>query len=257
MYLHQFRHATHAILLSHKDYLARTPRERPLVQPIFLLSIGRCGSTLLSKAAHALHVTSISEADILSNLSSRRRAGTLAEAQWNDLYQASIAQLSGLGNGGPTTLFKYRAQSSTPFHAKRLLRLYPKAKYLLLFRELRPWSLSCANTFDFDKHTLGWLLTSAIETLDLLSNKGADLTTVWYEQFSTNDGSISELILGRPARSGDATRMSGVFAQHSQQGTRIADKKKRASVNVRAAEFMEYWDGIRPASLIAKHGLPY
>jgi hypothetical protein len=257
-YMRQFDLASHAALISADTFCDFASHSSNSHHPVFILSIGRCGSTLLSQSAKAVGTLSIPEPDILTVLASKRKSGshTIPPKDWKRLYTSSISHLSAIADE-KIVVFKFRAQSTTPFHAARLATLYPDARYIFVFRELKPWAASFVSTLRFSNKTLGWLLKSAIQALDTLTNAGIVPTIIWYEDFSTDLTTPAQAMVNRTLAVDEREKLRIVLNTDPQEGTRLSVNRARKANLMEIDDFLQYWKSIRPAELIEKYKFPY
>lgn len=132
LYQAQFRHATRAFALAYEDFVrAADERGGPHENVVFLYSVGRCGSTLLSRAFHQLDdVLSLSEPNALS-----QRLGAPDDPATADLLRSAVRWLcKPAGRKRPTHyVVKLRAEGTAL--ATALHRLFPESRALFMYRD--------------------------------------------------------------------------------------------------------------------------
>ena len=254
-YLDQLEEAVAARRVPIETYAARKSAT-PAPRRVLIFGIGRTGSTLVSKILAAAGIASISEPDILLNLSQRRMMETLDlldPAPWNRLYLACLDALEAAHGPAATLAIKFRAQSSNRFHIRRLRDLLPDAHFIFLFRGVEDWARSFTGKFDFQAETLKWLLTENLHAAEFLMNSGADLRILRYEDFVRDpqivlDGLVepADMVSVRPA-------LAQVMQADSQDG--MFDIARPDSADAELSAFMEWWATARPSAQLDQLGL--
>jgi hypothetical protein len=111
-------------------------------QLIMLFSIGRCGSTLASKAFAATGVPVLSEPDAFTQLVMLRADGRCDEATLGRLVR-SCAQVTFRANGPQAVKFRSCAIEL----AELLAASYPAARVIFLYRQADTWTQSSLRAF--------------------------------------------------------------------------------------------------------------
>jgi len=131
LYQAQHRHATRAWSLSYDDFIqAASDRGALRDNVVFLYSVGRCGSTLLSRAFHSFdEVLSLSEPDALTQL-----LGAGDDPEVATLLESAVRLLCKPGGRKRAShyVIKLRAQGTKlvmPLH-----RLFPSSRAIFLYR---------------------------------------------------------------------------------------------------------------------------
>jgi hypothetical protein len=114
---------------------------------ILTYSVGRCGSTLLSRAFNRVDsVLDLSEPEVYMHITALRPRDGSRDAELRQLLQ-SCTRLLYKPTGAQTTLaIKFRSFSIEI--ADLLYLVYPQAKILFLYRDAETWSRSQAKAFD-------------------------------------------------------------------------------------------------------------
>ena len=224
---------------------------------IFVFSIGRAGSTLVSQILGAAGIAALSEPDIFLGLGQRRQlvAVGLDRDGQDRLYCACIASLES-ALGPPATLaVKFRAQSSNQFHMRRVLRLFPTAHYVFLFRAAEAWSLSFTRKFGFQHQTLKWLMTENLKAADMARNAGVDVRILNYSDILHDPTRLLQGLVEDPKE----VDLSPVLASDSQHGlfTEIHDSNNMKVVDASSEHefFMKWWRSEKPKELLDRLGL--
>jgi len=146
----QYLHASELLAMDFEDFhrLANKIRSRE-EQLLFIHSVGRCGSTLLSKVFWSLpQVCSLSEPDTFTQLGQWRCTGELPDEELHRLCDSSVRFYSKAwpGKGAQDFhVFKFRAQCIEV--ADWLFKSFPKAKQAFIHRDPISWIYSVFRTF--------------------------------------------------------------------------------------------------------------
>jgi hypothetical protein len=148
--------AEHAIGLASMplEIFHRVARQLPIEQEriIFVHSVGRCGSTLLSKVLQAVpSVHSLSEPDDLTQIGNLRVTGTLTDAEICDLLSSSIRWRFKARTGEPAQFLAVKPRSEVMGLADLLGPLFPEAKHFFLYRNGLAWMRSLFRGFSADR----------------------------------------------------------------------------------------------------------
>lgn len=116
---------------------------------ILLCSVGRCGSTLLTRLLNAAGgVTGLSEPDVFTQLLMLQAQGTLDPADLPPLLHSSTRLLyhfAATATGAPFCVFKPRAMVTRL--APHFHRQFPGLRILFLYRNARDWTESMVRMF--------------------------------------------------------------------------------------------------------------
>ena len=231
LYLAQYRHA---------DALGTScPLRLPEAgggRRTFVFSVGRCGSTLLTRMAEAGGLAALSEPDALVALGVRPKG---CRERGDKLYAPlldAVIRSSGL-DPSARTLVKLRAQHSTPDHLSRIRRALPEADFVFVFREPRAWARSMVGHFGLDVDRLLALYDGAARACAEALASGAQARVLLFEDMA-NDGAATATALGL---ADDLT----VPCDSAQSGTRLARKPEPDADGLRTVDaFMREWPGI-------------
>jgi Sulfotransferase domain len=263
IYQTQFDNAQRLIAVPYDNFKVLAQRLPEPQQLIFLYSTGRCGSTLLNQVFNSLeYVSSLSEADVLSQFIHLRNADSKSDTELIELLRCCIRFVH-----RPTTfktafvhVAKLRNQSIEIVDLFE--RAYPNAKKLFLYRNALDWvrsiyrlasrnrvppdrSLAEAlewqylysnrsfeylrSLFDEDTEMISatqsitlWWLT-VMERYEHFYQAGFPLTAWRYEDLLANRQGVLESIFNYcDLPESDVTKVLGSFEKDSQQGTRFA-----------------------------------
>ncbi|MFC8847535.1 MULTISPECIES: sulfotransferase [unclassified Micromonospora] len=145
LYLDQYRAAQRLITVPYET-LHRLADDLPdPARLILVYSVGRCGSTLLSRAlGEVAGVRSYSEPDVFTEIALLRHEDPSRDAEYARLIRSCVRVLGNTGSntggrdgGTPTLAVKFRAsgiQLGDLFH-----QVFPDARGLFLHRDAHPW----------------------------------------------------------------------------------------------------------------------
>ena len=144
-YQAQFGHAQKLFALSYGDFI-RLARIMPAPKKlVFLYSLGRCGSTLLSHCFNQLTRTlSVSEPDVFTHLTGLRDVGRVRDAELQVLAQACTAFLCKPAPDKKPSRFVFKLRGFSIELSDLLHEALPKAKNLFLYQNLDDWLRSTA-----------------------------------------------------------------------------------------------------------------
>ena len=144
-YQAQFEHATRLLALSYSDFvrLSRAiPEPRNL---IFIYSLGRCGSTLLSHCFNQLENTlSISEPDVFTHITGLREVDRSRDDALQEIARACAAFLLKSSPAKEPENYAFKLRGFCIEIADLIHRALPEAKNLFLYRNLDDWLRSMA-----------------------------------------------------------------------------------------------------------------
>lgn len=226
------------------------------VSPVFILSPGRTGSTLLSRLLGCVTGRSFSEPDLFSQFAGQRgRLAALPEARRADLMWSLVApfQALELGDAPGRVVFKFRSQVNALL--PDLIAAYPQARYVFMLREPVAWARSCHRSFNDSVDRAVGKLLGAARALHLLRGAAVSHAVVTYEAL-VNDpvAAIGQIMEVDPATdTALAGRLAAVMQADSQAGARISRQKTgtpKPQEETWVAEFTAAWRAQRPARLL-------
>lgn len=149
-FLGQFQNATHLVSISFDTF--HELAEEIVVDDerlAFVHSVGRCGSTLVSKAFAAVpEICSVSEPDTLTQLVSFRSEGRMDEVQLERFARDCIRfACKPLAGAGDYTFWAIKFRSQCMEICDVLCQAFPRAKNLYLTREPVSWLESAYRAF--------------------------------------------------------------------------------------------------------------
>lgn len=223
--------------------------------PIFIFSIGRCGSTLLVKLCGNLGVKVVSETDSLTNLFE----GLKHELTINDILKIIKFNVGFFSDKkDEKVVFKLRGTAFDDIDL--FIRAFPNAKYIFIFREPIAWAKSNIKAFGDDPSILVEYLKNSIKTYDLISNRNLNFITIWYEDLILDPISILREVIGDESvldNFENIEKIQKTLDLDSQNGTSISrDNLKKIKINDNSIyKFIELWKENCPYDLIEKHSL--
>ncbi|MFG1900917.1 sulfotransferase [Micromonospora carbonacea] len=265
LYLDQYRAARRLVTVPYETLHRLADGLPDPARLILVYSVGRCGSTLLSRAlGEVAGVRSYSEPDVFTEIALLRHEDPGRDAEYARLIRSCVRFLgnSGSESGGGTLAVKFRAsgiQLGDLFH-----RVFPDARGVFLHRDARPWLESMHQGFTphlpdpaaqlaFLKYVLAqaplimpfvarherqptpteaYLLTwlSVLDRHRELRRAGVPLLPVAYEALDADPKATLAAVLahcGLPADDVDAAYAT--FSADSQEGTVLSRASRRSN----------------------------
>lgn len=159
-YQAQYLYAQRVITISFRDFNELSESlPSPEASLIFLYSIGRCGSTLMSKVFNEIGNTiSISEADTFTQLVSEIDHKTLNSIETKDLIESLMKVLYKPSFIKDADYLFLKFRSFCTEIAGDINSVFPKSKNIFMYRDLSPWIKSCAKAYDiFNEKSIVWM----------------------------------------------------------------------------------------------------
>ena len=239
--------------------------------PMIVMSIGRCGSTLLNRLLGADGSVAVSEPDVFSQVAglngtlgaqkNRKPAALRGEAAV--VLRASLQALATWA-GVPADRLAVKLRSHSNGAVGPILAAFPRARYVFVFREIDPWVRSFVTAFGHSPGQIAHALRQGILACAALVQAGVTPRILWYEAMSADPSGTVEALRGgdRPLSEDEKAAIAAIGQADSQAGTRLsrAARSGRAAepaVAASLAEFHALWAERRPAEAIAQLGLPY
>ena len=228
------------------EQLADAGLPGPALQPCFVFSPGRTGSTLLVRLLEAAGLACVSEPDMLQQVvwmdEDRRK---LPADTASCLAGACIAALGrARGNG---VIIKLRSQCNEK--PLVITRSAPGCRAVFMLRRVTPWALSRHRVFLEPPKAVAAVLRQAIDALDTLAGAGVPMQILWFEALAADPMSVLRLFA--PSLHAETARVASAMATDSQQGTPIA-RSVVASRPVQAGfmgEFTTAWRAARASAV--------
>jgi len=234
-YQAQYDHAERVLVVSWETLNQLAAQPVPGGEsPILIYSVGRCGSTLLSRAFGRLpEVQSLSEPDVFTQIAALRQKDGSRDLELTQLIRSCTQLLNKSTSSQPSTLaLKFRSFSIEI--ADLFQSAFPQSKALFLYRNAEAWAGSAARAFDASPSTATtsmWL--SVMERYLDLHAHGISMLAVRYETLTSLPVPALEIIFEfcglPPARVSLAQQ---AFASDSQAGTSLSRHRLQTSAFV-------------------------
>ena len=242
------------------EHLVSVPLERLDVEPAapmtptFVLSVSRCGSTLLSTLLHHARHPAASEPDIYTQLAAmppdqRNRIGAAGRLA---IIRGSTVSLA--GRIGSAVVIKLRDHCNDI--ALQLAAAVPEARMAFMLRDRLAWANSRHRAFNDSPAALADILRRGVLTFDALARAGHCPLLIWYEDLLANPhATLARLDV--PAAALDGAGLSAVLARDAQAGTSISQENtgRRRLSDGDAAGFEIAWAAAAPREALRRNGL--
>ncbi|WP_047249842.1 sulfotransferase family protein [Chromobacterium subtsugae] len=224
--------------------------------PTFIFSIGRCGSTLLSRMLAAVGEQAVSEPDALTNIAlvDNAEQGRQAAEAGELIVRSCVEALRRAC--GPSPVIKLRAVCNLA--AAAFVRALPNARYVFMFRGREDWVRSYSRAFGDSAAELEALLRQSAQAFQHLRAAGAEPELVWYEDLLADPAAALRRILPHRA---DLAAFEAPLAEalraDAQQGSILARSRlaARPVADGIVEEFEDLWRQSRPEGLLREAGL--
>ena len=213
------------------------------LQPCFIFSPGRTGSTLLVRLLEAAGLACVSEPDML------QQVVWMGEETWRTLPAGTVTELAGaciaaLGRARGDGLFiKLRSQCNE--RPLVVTRSSPGCRAVFMLRRVAPWAASRHRVFGEPASAVAAVLRQGMDALDTLAGAGVPLDIIWFEDLAADP--MAALRVCAPQATLDPATLARVMAGDSQDGTIIAKSVVGARPVQRGfkAEFAAAWAAAR------------
>jgi hypothetical protein len=167
-YQAQFEHAQRLIALPYEALHHLAQNRRPQDEALILIySVGRCGSTLLSRVFNLPeNVLSLSEPDVFTQIVTLRERDGRRDEELAGLLADCVAVLCKPSSQKTPTFWALKFRSFGIEIADLLHRTYPKAKLIFLYRHAESWAQSITRTFQSDDPASAKMMQRFFEALD-------------------------------------------------------------------------------------------
>jgi hypothetical protein len=224
-------------------------------RPIFIFSIGRCGSTLLSALVRASGARSVSEPDLLTQLAltavgERKR---MSEALRQLLIKSCVASLA-IQRTTPVAI-KLRSQCNGI--AREIAQVFPDGTYVVMMRDRHAWLNSRLRTLGGDPRDLASLYRRGLQTFHELRSLGVNSVMIWYEDMMSDPAGILAQLMSNTPSGSRISDIQSVLNVDSQAGTALEknDIRRRGPTPEQVKIFDDEWEKIRPDSWIQTYRL--
>jgi Sulfotransferase family len=225
-------------------------------RPIFVFSIGRCGSTLLSALLRASGAHTISEPDLLTQLArtgpeqGRERSKEVRRL----LIRSCVASLT-MRRTMPIAI-KLRSQCNEI--AREIAQVFPDGTYVVMMRDRHTWLSSRLRALGGDPRILASLYRGGLQTFHELQSLGMTSVMIWYEDLIDDPvGTVRLLMSNTPSAHNGFSDIRSVLNVDSQAGTVLEKNhvRRRGPTQEQIQRFNEEWEKIRPDSWIQTYRL--
>lgn len=241
----QYQRASHIASIPFErlhEFPCTVPRK-----PIFVFSIGRCGSTLLSAILRACGAHSVSEPDLLTQLAvtgpeEGRRMGKQLRSL---LIESCIASLA-TQRGAPIAI-KFRSQCNGI--AREIAQIFPDGTYAVMMRDRHAWLSSRLRTLGGDPKVLASRYRRGLQTFHELQSMRANAIIIWYEDLiSDPTGTVRQLMSDAALSHSEIPDLGSIMNLDSQAGTVLEknNPRRKGPTPEEIQIFDDEWEKIRP-----------
>lgn len=226
------------------------------MRPTFVFSIGRCGSTLLSKLLLAAGEQSLSEPDVLTHVAQFDDEDLKLRAAGSESLIVRNCVESFRPYCGAHPIIKLRARCSGAVGV--FLSAFPDANYVFMFRSRAEWVRSNVRAFGASAQALVALLLQSGEAVRRMRLAGTAPMVLWYEDLLADPVAALRAVL--PHRTDLAAyepALQEVLRRDAQAGSILSrDVLARRDADERVIdEFDALWRDARTSDVFAQQGL--
>ncbi|MDO5632149.1 MAG: hypothetical protein Q4G22_09960 [Paracoccus sp. (in: a-proteobacteria)] len=200
--------------------------DAPLARrPVLFFSIGRCGSTLISKIAHTCGLTTWSEPDSFTNLT---RARDLRLSQPQTVARLTHLALSDLDRLSEGTAFGIKFRAEVTGSMASIIDVAEDAISFFVVRDAVEWARSSRRVFGVDEQKSARRLARMVQAARQAIAAGRDVRILDYRLMVSQPEMVAAMICdatGLPYP--DAARLQQTMQTDSQQGTTINREASR------------------------------
>lgn len=209
-------------------------------QPLFILSPGRCGSTLLARLLTLAGVQTASEPDLMTQIAAMAKS-TPNRPLSDKLQRACLASLA--IHCGDQLAVKLRSQCNGI--AGEVARVFPGAQFVFILREPLAWARSRYRAFGGNPRSLAHMYHSAVNAYDRVAGLGRAPFLLWYDDI-VNDPLLvlRELSFRVPLRLPGPEAVAQIIQTDSQHGSWLASSRlpHRSLSSKQAREFSDEYN---------------
>ncbi len=242
----------------------RTVGFEQTARPILIFSIGRCGSTLLSKLLATSGIASFSELDVFSQVEELtggvgRRFGH-SEARIRAFRDRVIGTtLEALQARARSDRICVKMRSAAARAFPQIAETCPRADVVFLFRGVEGWARSWISALGFDVDKMVATLEACVAAVDHATAHGRAHTILWYEDLSADPLAACARITGQ---TGDPVALGQVMAEDSQHNSGLAARTLQdrrlaqgSEIDAQTAQFLKAWHTAQPVERLRRLGL--
>lgn len=210
------------------------PWQRPVsARPVVVASIGRCGSTLLSRVTAKIGLLTWSEPDTFTNLATSSAIKSQLPL-YRGLMRLSLNVLSDKAVAANQRQFCIKLRSQATFLIEDIASHHNNTLCFFLVREPLAWALSFNRFWGFEADVLARNLTQQVRYVKEARARGMKIHTLCYESMIADPiAAVSDICRKCNLPPLSAENFDKIFLEDSQQGTSIS----RASGNKVASGF--------------------
>ncbi len=240
------------------SFLERFDIRSEFIDPYFIFSIGRCGSTLLSKLLSCFNVISISEPDFYNGL---------VQQYLQNRTELSLLKHQKIMSIMTADLLKPFPKSKTFLKLSSNCNLFPelilsvcnrKPKTIFLLRQFDSWIVSRSKSFGTGLEVDLRDYVRGLETLNFIKSN-FDCLLIKYEDLCKDPDAIAQNISNFFSLSSlDHQKFKNIFMQDSQSGMQISREnlsQKENRYSNEAKSIADFWKTNRPYELIQRLSL--
>lgn len=228
--------------------------------PVLVFSIGRCGSTLLSRLLDAAFLKSYSEPDVFDQAALLGRLEGGGDGRTRDLALAyALGRFEAHAQGRRVAL-KFRSRSLGYFSDYDAA--FPQARHVFVFRRVADWARSWISAFGRNEATMLDRLQAAVDALEAARRDGRRPGVLWYEDVARDPVAACTEVLGQALPEPAQAAILAAAGADSQAGTRLSVESRRAAERdggaALAAEtrgFLDAWRAVQPQARLRALGL--
>ncbi len=236
------------------ENLGRFLHDRQAKRPTFIFSPGRTGPTLLSRLLAAADQFSVSEPDLLTQLSvlDPKQRHLLGAAGQSALIRACLSSFV----GGPKDDIFIKLRSHCTQIETVLVSAVANARAVFMFRNIADWATSRNSQFRENPKGLAQMLRRQIIAIDRLVSLNIQPIIVNYEDLLKHPlHELSRFVSITPEDEKQVIeRLAVTLGADSQEGSALARGRRTSAVAAEfLADFQREWTLVEPQSLMAKH----
>lgn len=213
------------------------------VNPVFIVSPGRVGSTLLNKILNEIGLKSLSEPDVLSNsfLKYKYEQGDLNyKTQFLNTLKFTINSFQLITN---TLQFGIKLRGQNSPLVDLFYELWPNAKFIFIFRNIENWAKSTLRAFPNRTYKdLVWLIEKCLEMLKFLKLNRATIFILSYDKLKEYPiYALKDLCTFLEIKKNMESFLT--FDKDSQEGSSLSREvlKSREYNQMEYNKFIDYW----------------
>jgi hypothetical protein len=238
----------------------QAPERLAGAKPVLVFSIGRCGSTLLSRLLDAATLKAYSEPDVFNQAAILGRPEGGGDERLRDLALSFALSRFEDHAQGRRVAFKFRSQSLRFFHD--LDSAFPRARHVFVLRGVAEWTRSWISAFGRHDDEMLQRLHAVVEALEGAQRDGRKPGVLWYEDIARDPIAACAEVLGEAPPALALAAIRAAAASDSQAGTRLSVESRRtanrdggAALAADTRAFLDAWHAVQPRARLEALGL--